>query len=207
MRCPWAGFLWTGLHFLAVVTLLGICAGAMSAEIAGSQRRELTVGVGYTGIGANSPPGSCGCFFLHGGSADAGFGLVHGFDGVIQISGTQSGTVPGSLRGLSMITLMAGPRYTHGIGRLLRMEEHALFGAVRGFDAEFRRGEDATDTMTATSMAFGGSLLLPLGRRLFIRVAQVEYLSSWLSNEGNNHQNNIRFGAGFVLRIGGGLHR
>jgi len=69
------------------------------------------------------------------------------------------------------------------------------------------RGEDAADTMTATSMAFGGSLLLPLGRRLFIRVAQVEYLSSWLSNEGNNHQNNIRFGAGFVLRIGGGLHR
>jgi len=49
------------------------------------------------------------------------------------------------------------------------MEEHAFFGAIRGFDAEFRRGENAADTATRASMAFGGSLLLPLGRRLWIR--------------------------------------
>ena len=207
MRRLWAAVFWTGRRFLGGIVLVGLGAGVMRAERAGSRMRDLTVGVGYMGIRANSPPGSCGCFLLHGGFADAGLGLGRGFDGVVQVAGSHSGMVPGTSRGLSTITLMAGPRYTHGIGRWLYVEEHALFGAVRGFDAEFRRGENAADTATAPSMALGGSLLLPLGRRLSVRVAQAEYLSTWLPNEGNNHQNNVRFGAGIVLRIGSDLHR
>jgi len=53
----------------------------MRAETAGNQKGELTLGAGYMGAESNSPPGSCGCFVLHGGFADAGWGLGRGFDG------------------------------------------------------------------------------------------------------------------------------
>ena len=131
-----------------------------------------------------------------------------GFQAALEVAGDHVGLVPATNRGLSTITLLAGPRYTVPLPHGQRIFAQGLFGAVRGFDAQFRRGSNSADTATAFAYALGGAYELPVTSALRIRAAQVEYLQTNLPNGDDNQQRNIRFGAGVVLRIGTrGLHR
>ena len=155
----------------------------------------------WTATEANSPPGSCGCFRLYGGAADVAVQLRAGISAVVEVAGNHVGLVPATNRGLSTITLLAGPRYTAGLGHGQRLFVQGLFGAVRGFDAEFRRGSDAIDTATAFGSALGAAYEVPLTQRFSLRAVQVEYVQTNLPNGSDNRQRNVRFGAGVVVRF------
>ena len=155
----------------------------------------------FSATEANSPPGSCGCFFLLGGAADVALPLYRGFSVDTEIAGEHTDSVPGTDRGLSTITLLAGPRYRFQLPRLQSVFVQTLFGAARGFDAEFRRGTNAVDTATAFGYAVGGGYELPVGRRLTLRPAQVDYVQTNLPNGSDNRQRNIRVGAGIIVRL------
>ena len=161
----------------------------------------LQAGVRYVATEANAPPGACGCFLLQGAAVDAALPLATRLSTVVELAGTTVHRVPSSPRGLSEITLLAGPRYTQPLGRV-RLNVQALFGAVRGFDSDFVVTPSThTDTSTNFATALGGSLDVPMTRAFSLRAAQVEFLQTNLPNGVDNRQRNIRFGAGVVLKF------
>jgi len=56
--------------------------------------------------------------------------------------------------------------------------------------------------VTAFGMTAGGRIDLRVSRYFAIRPAQAEYLMTKFPDGANDRQNNFRFGAGIVLRLG-----
>lgn len=183
-------------------TLVTLFALALPTVLhAQSQDNALEVGLRYSTTAANAPPGSCGCFFLQGAAIDASISVLPRLRAVVEADGSTISHVPASTRGLSEITLLAGPRYILPMHRL-RLNTQALFGAVRGFDSDFIVSPSThTDTSTNFAMAIGGSVEMPLTRTILLRPVQMDYLQTNLPNGIDNRQRNIRIGAGLTFRI------
>lgn len=161
---------------------------------------NLPVNIRFAATKANAPPGSCGCFFLVGGSADTAFFVLPRVALAVEVGGNTVDQVAGTTRGLSTLTLLAGPRYTLPFRRV-SVSGQALFGAARGFDADFTNGTRRADTATAFGMALGGFAEYELSRVWSLRLAQVDYVQTNLPNGVDNRQRNIRFGAGVTFRV------
>ena len=195
---------------LLLAWLLGAgLTGTAGAQVhSGRPSSTIPVALRFSATEANSPPGSCGCFFLLGGAADIALPLHRSLTVDVEAAGQHAGSVPGTIRGLSTITLLAGPRYRIRLPRLQSVFAQALFGAARGFDADFRRGTNAVDTATAFGYAVGGGYELPIANSLTLRPLQLDYAQTNLPNGSDNRQRNIRIGAGIVFQIGSlGAHR
>ena len=198
------------LRFRLALTfcLLAACNPAARAQAAPIDApTHILVGLRYAATRANSPPGSCGCFLLQGGALDAALPLRGGLSATVEAAGTHANIVPQTTRQLSTITLLAGPRYTLRLGERQRIFAQGIFGAVRGFDADFRRGTDATDTATAFAYAIGGAYEFRLTRTIDLRPAQLDLLQTNLPNGAGNRQRNLRFGAGISFRVPLGIAR
>lgn len=183
-----------------VVSFLAIALSCTTAQ-AQMQDNSLQVGLRYSATAANAPPGSCGCFFLQGGAIEASIPVLPHLRAVVEAGGSTVARIPASTRGLSEITLLAGPRYTVPVHRI-HLNAQALFGAVRGFDSDFILTTNThTDTSTNLAVAFGGSVDLPLSHAILLRPLQVDYLQTNLPNGVDDRQRNIRFGAGIIFRI------
>ncbi len=161
---------------------------------------DLPVNIRFAATRANAPPGACGCFFLTGGAADTAFRVLPNVAVAVEAGGNTVDRVAGTTRGLSTITLLAGPRYTLPLRRL-SISGEALFGAARGFDADFSTGTKHADTSTAFGMALGGFAEIGLSRAFSLRVAQIDYVQTNLPNGADNRQRNIRVGAGVTFRV------
>ncbi|SDF09756.1 hypothetical protein [Terriglobus roseus] len=186
---------------MKLVVSLFAAASLCVAAHAQMHDNSLQVGLRYSATAANAPPGSCGCFILQGGAIEASIPILPHVRAVVEAAGGTVDRVPASTRGLSEITLLAGPRYTVPIHRI-RINAQALFGAVRGFDSDFIVATNThTDTSTNLAMAIGGSIDLPLSHAVLLRPVQIDYLQTNLPNGIDDRQRNIRFGAGVVFRI------
>jgi hypothetical protein len=168
---------------------------------------HVLVGLRYSATRASSPPGSCGCFLLQGAAVDAALPLRSGLSAVLEVAGDHASSVPGTSRQLSTITLLAGPRYTRRFAQRQSVFAQGIFGAVRGFDADFRRGNDATDTATAFAYAVGGAYQFRITRAVELRPIQLDLLQTNLPNGADNRQRNLRFGAGVAFSIPLGIAR
>ena len=186
------------LRHLAAALLLTLSAPAARAQTRGEH--DLAVGLRYSATRAQTLSGDC-CFYLQGGAADVALPVLPHASAVVEVGGGTVSRVVGTNRGLSTITLFAGPRYTQPLGSRFSFSAHALFGAARGFDADFSSAGRASDTATAFGMALGGSAAYSLSRSLSLRVAQVDYLQTNLPNGADNRQRNLRLGAGIVFII------
>ncbi|MGI4756738.1 MAG: hypothetical protein ACRYGF_07810 [Janthinobacterium lividum] len=179
----------------AAFLLFAHFAAAQSSPVA-----TLPINVRFAATEANAPPGTCGCFFLVGGAADAAFHVLPRTSLAVEVGGNTVDRVAGTSRGLSTITLLAGPRYTVPL-RMFAVSGQALFGAARGFDADFTVGSRHQDTATTFGMALGGFAEVQVARSLRLRVAQVDYVQTNLPNGLDNRQRNIRLGAGVTFLV------
>ena len=186
------------LYFAVFIGWAFVCAaqGRPGLPLSG-----VPLGLRFSATEANSPPGSCGCFFLLGGGLDTDLPLHRNLTVDVEAAGEHASSVPGTSRGLSTITLLGGPRYRVELPRLQSVFAQALFGAARGFDAEFRRGNNAVDTATAFAYAVGGGYEIPLTTRLTLRPVQIDYVQTNLPNGSDNRQRNVRIGGGVVFRL------
>jgi hypothetical protein len=177
---------------------------SMTVQTALAQARthevDIPIALRFVAAAATAPPGSCGCFWLRGGALDVAIPLLPHLSAQVELAGLTVNRVPASTRGLSELTLLAGPRYTVPL-RHASVSAHALFGAVRGFDADFVSGANRVDTSTSFAMTLGGALELPLNRRLSVRIAEVDWLQTNLPNGTGDRQRNIRVGAGVVFHV------
>ena len=181
--------------------LCGLVAVFLVPVLARGQRPAdgPSVNVRFSGTRAQTVAGTC-CFYLTGGAADAALPIFPRLSAVVDLTGQTTGRVANTSRGLSTITLLAGPRYSIAPSRVL-FAGQALFGAARGFDADFTSGARTADTATAFSMALGGFAEYRLTQSIRLRIVQVDYLQTNLPNGSDNRQRNIRLGAGVTFTV------
>ncbi len=180
--------------------LLLIFAQAASAQARGSHELDIPVAIRFIATEANAPPGTCGCFWLKGGAVDAAIPVLPRLSAEVEVAGVTVDRVPATSRGISEITLLAGPRYTLPL-RHANISAHTLFGAVRGFDADFVVGANRADTSTNFAMALGGALEFRVSRHFSLRAAEVDFLQTNLPNGTDDRQRSIRLGAGIVFHV------
>jgi outer membrane immunogenic protein len=167
-----------------------------------SKSHPIALSVGYTAMIGNAPPGTCGCFLLNGGSGEELFHVWKNIAAVAQVAGSRTDHVPQSQQGLSLITYMAGPRYSFHTMRRLTLYGQFVIGGVHGFDSYFPKS-DSQSTGAANSLAFapGGGLEIGVRDWLSIRAVEGEYLLTHLPNDVNDHQHNLRISSGVVFRF------
>ncbi|MEO6911351.1 MAG: hypothetical protein ABI158_10545 [Edaphobacter sp.] len=197
--------------FLMSAVLMGTVATA-SAQISPSESSDLgptvskshpiALSVNYTAMIGNAPPGQCGCFLLNGGSSEELFHVWKSIAAVAQVTGSRTGQVPQSQQGLSLITYMAGPRYSFPAARRLTVYGQFLAGGAHGFDSYFPK-DDMRSSGAANSLAFapGGGLEVGVRNWLSVRAVEAEFLVTHLPNNLNEHQHNLRISSGVVFRF------
>jgi outer membrane immunogenic protein len=197
------GFAVVGL----VVGMAGVAASAAAqtdASAGGLSRAQ--VAVGYSYMRANAAPGSCGCFSLNGGNAEVGLRVYRNLSAVFDFTGEYAGTTSIAGQSLALLSYTAGPRFSYSLHRMGRVRTipfvQALVGSVHGFDGQFPDHSGSLVTSAdALALLAGGGVDLDFGRRLGIRLVQIDYGLNQLPNNANNNQNLLRVSAGVVLRI------
>jgi len=167
-----------------------------------SKSHPIALSVNYTAMIGNAPPGNCGCFLLNGGSSEELFHVWRSVAAVAQVAGSRTDHVPQSQQGLSLVTYMAGPRYSFHPMQRLTVYGQFLVGGAHGFDSYFPRdGSQPTGAANSLAYAPGGGVEIGVRNWLSIRAVEAEYLATRLPNDVNEHQNNLRISSGVVFRF------
>ena len=78
---------------------------------------------------------------------------------------------------------------------------HALVGDANGFDSIFPGAGKASGSANGLALQIGGGLDLPARHGLLLRAFEADWLRTQLPNADTNVQNNIRLGAGVIVRF------
>lgn len=189
---------------VAAVSALPVISLAQTAPAQqDAPRPELAFGYSY--VHSNLPPGGCGCFSLNGGNATFTWPLGSGkFAATGDINVVHAGSASTSGDSLVLGTYTAGPRYLPMAGRSVWQPfGQALIGLAHSTGTLVQGvNPGAANAGAAFAATLGGGLDLRAGSQFSIRLIEADYLLTTFDNGSNNHQNNIRIGAGIVLRLG-----
>jgi hypothetical protein len=186
-------------------SLLATASGSGWAQVQsepGGTPASMDLAITYSTEHAQLAPGTCGCFWLQGGGADAavtmwkGFGIAAGVTGELV-----SNYVPGI--DFSKVSYMGGPHYTFwtrgpGFMRRPRLQifGDGLFGAVHAFSGAFPSGTAINTTANSFALQTGGGVNLFFSRSFSVRLLEVDYVRTQLPNGYANTQNNLRLAFG-----------
>jgi outer membrane immunogenic protein len=190
---------------LAVCLTFARPANAQAAKPS-TEKPAAEISITYSALHGNVPPGNCGCFWMRGGSGELTLPVWRPVSGVAEISGERLQKFPGlPTIGLTLVSYMAGPRYTHPLPHRLSPFAQALFGGVHGFDSYFPSANGGpSGAATSFAMAAGLGLDIALRPHLLLRAIQADYHYMQLPNNAlnpANQQHNIRLSAGLVFRF------
>ncbi len=104
-------------------------------------------------------------------------------------------TANGALVG-GAFSYLFGPRVNCRHGKVAPFAQ-ALFGGIRTTDGIGQSGPENNFAMTA-----GGGIDFKVSEYVSVRPVQAEYFMTRLPNGLNNRENNLRIGAGIILRFG-----
>lgn len=110
--------------------------------------------------------------------------------------GTYDDEVPYIGADVKSHNFLFGPKYTFGSSERARPYVHALFG-INHVNPEAASPLTVENNFT---QAYGGGVDVKLSDKVFVRAIQVDYLG--IRREGYKAENNFRFAAGFVFRLG-----
>jgi outer membrane immunogenic protein len=188
---------------LAIAAVFALHASAQDAKTPATPPRS-ELAVGYTYVRSNAPPGGCTCINLNGANATFAWPVrTGGFALVGDFTIAHAGSISSSAYTLTMSTFTAGVRYLPPVhhrplqpfGQILAGLAHSSGTLVEGSNP------GAANASAAFAANIGGGLDLKANRRFAIRLFEADYLVTTFDNGFNNHQNNLRIGAGVVMRF------
>jgi len=157
----------------------------------------------YTFLRSNAPPGGCECFNLNGGSASFAWSLkpASQFALVGDLTAAHVSGISSANYDLLLSTYTVGTRYLPRLGHSpLKPFGQLLVGAAHT-SGSLVSGQAAANAGAAFAANLGGGLDLRASQRFSFRLIEADYLVTTIDNGSNNHQNNLRLGAGVVLRF------
>ena len=165
---------------------------------------SIDLAITYSTEHAQLSPGTCGCFWLQGGAADAAFTLWKGFGIAAGVTGELvSNYAPGV--DFSKVSYMGGPRYTYTVWKgapasrqrpRLQIFGDGLFGAVHALSGAFPTATGINTTANSFALQTGGGLNLFFSMSLSVRLLEVDYVRTQLPNGYAGTQNDLRLAFG-----------
>jgi len=163
---------------------------------------RMQLGVNYDYVGANAPPGGCGCFSLNGGSGWFGYNFDRSLALVGEVSGSHAGNINGTPSDLTLTSYLFGPRYSRQFKNRLLPFAQVLLGGAHASGALTPSPSGVASSANSFAMTLGGGLDIRMGHRLALRPLQADYYLTRFPNGVNGHQNNFRLAAGIVFYFG-----
>jgi opacity protein-like surface antigen len=170
---------------LVLVLLLGVSTAASAQDVSIA---DLFAGYSFNHCMGESA--ECG---LNGWNAAVDINLVGNWAATVDISGYY-GSFGEEELDVKHHNFLFGPKYTFSIGERVRPYVHALFGI------NHINSLSPVTVENNFSHAYGGGVDVRLNDKLLVRAIQVDYLG--IRRNGSLAESNMRFSAGFVLRLG-----
>lgn len=164
-------------------------------------RPRFDLGVTYSPEHTQIAPGTCNCFWLMGGGAEAELGLWKGFGIAGSVTSERISNYANGID-FNRLTYTAGLDYRHSVGARLQIFGHALGGRAHAFSGAFPSATGLLSTANSVALQAGGGLDLALSSKFAVRLPEVEYVRTQLPNGYANTQNDLRLSAGMALRFG-----
>jgi outer membrane immunogenic protein len=192
--------------FALLLTLAAVSASNAGAQTATAPERpaRTELALDYSFVRSNAPPGGCTCINLNGGGANLAWPVTQsGLAIVGDIDVTHTGNIGTSAYSLTLSTFTAGARYMPRIGHSrVQPFGQALVGVAHSSGTLVESPNPASANAGAAFAAIlGGGLDLKTSRRFSLRLIEADYLVTTFDNAANNHQNNLRIGAGVAIRF------
>lgn len=182
---------------LGAVSITAIASARAQAPASG---HEVDLAVTYLSARSNLTPGQF--FWQQGGDAELSATFYHGLGLAMNIAGSEAQNIAGSGVDLNMVTATFGPRYTQTLpSHKLAVFGQGLIGVSNAWNSVFPETTGATTDANSFALQVGGGVDLRLTRHWAVRPIQADWVRTDLPNATTNVQNNLRLGAGIVLRI------
>jgi outer membrane immunogenic protein len=199
------------LALLLIVAAVSTVPGTAQSAGVSDKLYPTELALGYGWVHSNAPPGACGCFSLNGGNATVAWPVKPGNVAVVaDIYGGTSSSISagtGTSYQITMSTYTVGLRYLpkfswKGAGSRLQPFGEVLVGVAHAGGSLVQAPNAAAgNTVGVFATNIGGGLDESINRRFSIRLVQADYLLTTFNNGSNNHQNNVRLGAGVVFHF------
>jgi outer membrane immunogenic protein len=180
--------------------LLGLLLAAAAPALAQNPPR-IELGVNYTYVRANAPPGDCGCFSLNGGAGWLAVDFTHSLAVVGEVGSVHTGNVLSTGNGFTLTSYLAGVKYERHMHRILSPFGQILLGGARADGPLTPLKFGVAGPANAFAMVAGGGLDIGLSRHWAVRAAEVDYYLTRFDNADNDHQNNLRVSGGLLVRF------
>ncbi len=182
-----------------------VCAAATISIGLHAQTRSaaprLDLGVTYSTEHSQLAPGTCDCFWLQGGGAEASLRLFKGFGIAGSVTSERISNYANGLD-FNRLTYAAGLGYRHSTGGRLQLFGHALGGRAHAFNGAFPSSTGLLSTANSLVLQTGGGLDLLLSNRFAVRLLEAEYVHTQLPNGYANTQNDLRLSTGLTVEFG-----
>ncbi|MFZ0318984.1 MAG: outer membrane beta-barrel protein [Candidatus Sulfotelmatobacter sp.] len=185
--------------FLRSVLIFAFGFGMLLSNASAQTATRMQLGVNYDYVGANAPPGDCGCFSLNGGSGWFGYNLDRGLALIGDVSVTHASYINATDSDLTLTSYLFGPRYSRVVRSRFLPFAQVLIGGAHASGALATSSSGVAASANSFAMALGGGLDIPVTHRLAFRPIQVDYYLTRFPNGVNDHQNNFRVGMGMVF--------
>jgi outer membrane immunogenic protein len=198
--------LWIKFALVLPLTLAAVSSSRAGAQTLKAPDRPLRseLALDYSYVRSNAPPGGCTCINLNGGSATFAWPVrPGGLAAVGDVTVTHAGSIGSSGYSLTLSTFTAGARYQPRMGNgHVRPFGQVLAGLAHSSGTLVQGSNPASANAGAAFAAnVGGGLDLKASRRFSLRLIEAGYLVTTFDNAANNHQNNLRIGAGVVIHF------
>jgi outer membrane immunogenic protein len=190
--------------FLLAVAAVSIPASCL-AQTASPEHANpaVEVALNYAWVHTNAPPGGCGCFPMNGGGADAAYAIRKSSLSVVaDLSVVTQSNVDSTGNSLTLTSFTGGLRYRVGRGAWQPFGEVLAGGAHASGNFAPYSIASPTNAGLAFAANVGGGLDRRLNSHWSLRLVQADYYVTTFGNRSNNHQNNVRLGAGIVVHFG-----
>jgi outer membrane immunogenic protein len=185
---------------LSLVTLA--CCFLFTTNAAGQSNSRLEVGANYNYVRANAAPGDCGCISMQGGNGWIGYNLFHSFALVGEVGSQYASNIAPFAAALTLTSFMGGVRYKKNIGERFSPFVQVVAGGAHASGSMAPGNSGIPGSSNAFAMAVGGGIDLSVSRHFALRLIQADYYYTRFPNGVNDRQNNLRIGAGVVIRFG-----
>jgi hypothetical protein len=183
-----------------IALCLSLLAGSVSLEAQTQKPGRLDLAVTYASersLKANTSEN----FWMQGGSIQIGANVWHGWGIAADVTGTHSGSIGTSGIPISLVTMTFGPRYRWHADRRLSFFGQGLIGEANGFHSVFPAQAGSQSSSNSLALQTGGGVDYTLSGLFAIRLVDAAWLRTQLPNSTDNLQNNLRLGAGIVIRF------
>ena len=185
----------------AMTVTMTTAAAAQVAHQADAQPKypvevALTYNAAYSGTAGSKS------FWMQGGSAELDGTFFRGLGVAANFAGLHTGNINSSGVGLDMLIATFGPRYAGKPAKgKYSIFGKALVGEAFGFNSVFPGHSGANTVANNLAVEAGGGIDIALRPRLALRAVDAGWLHTQFPNSTTNAQNNLRVGAGVVLRF------